>query len=196
MNNRLQQFLEIENLTPARLADMLGVQRSGMSHILSGRNKPGYDFIYKLLTKFPALSADWFITGKGKPYKEMNTLSPAGYKNSDFYREENGSRSVGNQEKNPLINQLNSRENENLHNSILSAEAITGFSTERADSNETENNGYLFDNDGINSNKEAQQLHEIQINGSKKADVHKNRSVKRVIIFYSDGTFDELFPSR
>ena len=36
MNNRLQQFLELENLTPARLADTLGVQRSGLSHILSG----------------------------------------------------------------------------------------------------------------------------------------------------------------
>ena len=72
MNRRLQQFLELENLSPARLADMLGVQRSGVSHILSGRNKPGFDFIQKLLTKFPSLSADWFLTGKGKPYKEMN----------------------------------------------------------------------------------------------------------------------------
>ena len=64
MNRRLQQFLELENLSPARLADMLGVQRSGVSHILSGRNKPGFDFIQKLLTKFPSLSADWFLTGK------------------------------------------------------------------------------------------------------------------------------------
>ena len=72
MNNRLQQFLEFENLTPARLADMLGVQRSGLSHILSGRNKPGYEFIHKLLTRFPAINAVWLITGKGKPYKEMD----------------------------------------------------------------------------------------------------------------------------
>jgi Helix-turn-helix. len=47
MNNRLQQFLSLENLTPSALADKLGVQRSGLSHILSGRNKPGYDFIKK-----------------------------------------------------------------------------------------------------------------------------------------------------
>jgi len=49
MNRRLQQFLELEQLTPSRLADILGVQRSGLSHILSGRNKPGYEFIHKLL---------------------------------------------------------------------------------------------------------------------------------------------------
>ncbi|MBP3342886.1 MAG: helix-turn-helix transcriptional regulator, partial [Bacteroidales bacterium] len=75
MNTRLQQFLTLENLTPARLADILGVQRSGMSHILSGRNKPGYDFIFKLCTKFPHLNANWFITGKGKPYKDSNAGS-------------------------------------------------------------------------------------------------------------------------
>lgn len=70
MKDRLQRFLEMEQLTPAKLADILGIQRSGLSHILSGRNKPGFDFIQKLLLKFPALSSEWLITGKGKVYKE------------------------------------------------------------------------------------------------------------------------------
>jgi len=70
MKTRLQQFLQLEQLSPARLADMLGIQRSGLSHILSGRNKPGFDFIQKLLTRFPTLNAEWLITGKGKMYKE------------------------------------------------------------------------------------------------------------------------------
>ena len=75
MQDRLQQFLQLEQLTPARLSDIIGVQRSGLSHILSGRNKPGFDFIQRLLTKFPTLSADWLITGKGKMYKEVNNGS-------------------------------------------------------------------------------------------------------------------------
>ena len=75
MNNRLQQFLTLENLSPARLADMLGIQRSGLSHILSGRNKPGYDFILKLCTKFPHLNANWFITGQGKPYQDSSVTA-------------------------------------------------------------------------------------------------------------------------
>ena len=70
MKSRLQQFLEVEQLSPAKLADIIGIQRSGLSHILSGRNKPGFDFIQKLLLKFPALNAEWLITGKGKMYKE------------------------------------------------------------------------------------------------------------------------------
>jgi transcriptional regulator with XRE-family HTH domain len=73
MKERLSQFLQLEQLSPARFADILGVQRSGISHILSGRNKPGFDFIEKVLTKFPEMNAEWLITGKGKTYKEQST---------------------------------------------------------------------------------------------------------------------------
>ncbi len=71
MKDRLQQFLTLEQLSPARLSEIIGIQRSGLSHILSGRNKPGFDFIQKLLLKFPSLNAEWLITGKGKMYKEQ-----------------------------------------------------------------------------------------------------------------------------
>ncbi len=70
MNRRLQQFLEVEKLSPARLADSLGIQRSGISHLLSGRNKPSYEFINNFLTRYPQIDATWLITGKGKMYKE------------------------------------------------------------------------------------------------------------------------------
>lgn len=70
MKDRLQQFLTLEQLSPARFADILGVQRSGLSHILSGRNKPGFDFISKMLQKFPQINSEWLLTGKGKMYKE------------------------------------------------------------------------------------------------------------------------------
>ena len=75
MKDRLIQFLTTEQLSPAQFADMLGVQRSGVSHILSGRNKPGFDFIEKFLKRFPTANADWLITGRGKMYKEMQTPS-------------------------------------------------------------------------------------------------------------------------
>ncbi len=73
MNRRLQQFLEVEQLSPARLADTLGIQRSGISHLLSGRNKPSYEFINNFLTRYPQIDATWLITGKGKMYKDEFT---------------------------------------------------------------------------------------------------------------------------
>ncbi|MEA5006001.1 MAG: helix-turn-helix transcriptional regulator [Rikenellaceae bacterium] len=84
MKNRLQQFLNAEQLSPARLSDIIGIQRSGMSHILSGRNKPSFDFIQKLLLKFPTLNSEWLITGKGKMYKESQVLNNSSYLNSSI----------------------------------------------------------------------------------------------------------------
>ena len=70
MKDRLLQLMQLEQLSPAKFADILGIQRSGLSHILSGRNKPGYEFISKLLLKFLTVSVEWLITGKGKMYKQ------------------------------------------------------------------------------------------------------------------------------
>ena len=51
------------------LADKMGVQRSGISHILSGRNYPSFDFLQKLLENFSRLNAEWLILGQGSMYK-------------------------------------------------------------------------------------------------------------------------------
>ena len=47
----------------------IGVQPSGISHILSGRNNPSLDFVIKMLHKYPALSAEWLLFGRGSMYR-------------------------------------------------------------------------------------------------------------------------------
>lgn len=75
MNERLQQFLAAENLTQAQFAESINVAPAGVSHILAGRNKPGYDFIYNMLRRYPDLNIEWLLTGKGKMYKSLATLA-------------------------------------------------------------------------------------------------------------------------
>lgn len=70
MKERLIEFLRAENKTSAQLAEEIGVQPSGISHILSGRNKPSLDFVLKMLEKYPCLSTEWFLFGKGNMYKD------------------------------------------------------------------------------------------------------------------------------
>ncbi|WP_430817453.1 helix-turn-helix domain-containing protein [Carboxylicivirga sp. RSCT41] len=65
MKERIEAIIQHERLTPSQFADSIGVQRSGVSHILSGRNKPSLDFLNKLLSKYPHISGDWLITGQG-----------------------------------------------------------------------------------------------------------------------------------
>jgi len=69
MEDRLVRILKHLNLSSAAFADRLGVQRSSISHILSGRNKPGFDFISKLALEFPEINIEWFVTGKGNMLK-------------------------------------------------------------------------------------------------------------------------------
>jgi transcriptional regulator with XRE-family HTH domain len=70
MEQRLQLFLQMEQLTQSQFADKLGIQRSGVTHLLSGRNKPSFEFITRMLQTFPSLNAEWLILGKGKPYRD------------------------------------------------------------------------------------------------------------------------------
>jgi transcriptional regulator with XRE-family HTH domain len=77
MKERLLQFLNTYQITSTRLADRIGVQRSSISHILSGRNKPSYDFIYKLLEHYPEINPRWLILGAGAMYiKEQQASIP------------------------------------------------------------------------------------------------------------------------
>ena len=70
MQDQIQEILRREDLSSSQFADKIGVQRSSVSHVLSGRNKPGFDFIHKILDAFPGINADWLITGYGEMYKQ------------------------------------------------------------------------------------------------------------------------------
>jgi transcriptional regulator with XRE-family HTH domain len=76
MKERLLEFLKAENKSSAQFADEIGVQPSGISHILSGRNNPSLDFVVKMLEKYRFISTDWLLFGKGPMYKDskMQTL--------------------------------------------------------------------------------------------------------------------------
>ncbi len=70
MNNRLKQFLAAENITQAQFADSINVVRASVSHILSGRNKPSFDFIHAMMSHYPNLNMEWLMFGKGRMYKD------------------------------------------------------------------------------------------------------------------------------
>lgn len=65
MKERIQKIIDYKGITPGDLAEILGVQRSNISHILNGRNKPGAVFIEKFLLAFPGVNARWLFTGEG-----------------------------------------------------------------------------------------------------------------------------------
>lgn len=79
MKERIQTIIDHYRLTAARFADKIGVQRSAVSHILSGRNNPGYDFMVKILETYPDINGDWLLIGQGDMHKKKSgkpILSP------------------------------------------------------------------------------------------------------------------------
>lgn len=70
MNNRLKQFLAAENISQAQFAETINVVRASVSHVLAGRNNPGYDFIKSIMDNYPTLNIEWLMLGKGKMYKD------------------------------------------------------------------------------------------------------------------------------
>lgn len=65
-NDRISKIIEYSGLTSSEFADKIEVQRSSISHITSGRNKPSLDFLVKVKDHFPQLQWDWLIKGEGE----------------------------------------------------------------------------------------------------------------------------------
>ena len=75
MNKRIELILKTKNISASKFADEIGVQRSSISHILSGRNNPSLDFIQKILKRFPDINSSWILTGSGTMYNSPNLFS-------------------------------------------------------------------------------------------------------------------------
>ncbi|MBT2163009.1 helix-turn-helix domain-containing protein [Zobellia barbeyronii] len=78
---RLEHLLQYYGLSASSFADKINVQRSSISHLLSGRNKPSLDFVLKVVNVFPDVNLYWLLNGKGSFPSDAekattNTTSP------------------------------------------------------------------------------------------------------------------------
>jgi len=71
---RLQKVIDFYNESASSFAEKIGVQRSSISHILSGRNKPSLDFVLKVLSSFPEVELYWLLNGKGHFPSEVKSI--------------------------------------------------------------------------------------------------------------------------
>jgi transcriptional regulator with XRE-family HTH domain len=86
--NRLKELMEYYQFSASTFADKVGVQRSSISHILSGRNKPSLDFVLKVTTELQEVDMQWLLKGMGvfpktSMPKEKNTSTTPPLLNSE-----------------------------------------------------------------------------------------------------------------
>ncbi|WP_128544251.1 helix-turn-helix domain-containing protein [Larkinella soli] len=133
VNDKIKQILKDKNLSPSQFADEIGIQRSSISHILSGRNRPSFDIIQKIIRRFPDLGYDWIM--------EEDEPVSAG---------ESRSREIQ-----PVVNGKPSRQPEIVEEPFLPA---------------------------------------VQPESSV-AKKNESKTIERILIFYTDGTFREYAPA-
>lgn len=67
LNNKIQKILDDKNVSSSQFADEIGVTRSSISHILTGRNKPSLDMIQKVIGRYPELGTSWILDSEPLP---------------------------------------------------------------------------------------------------------------------------------
>ena len=201
MNRRFQTILDLENLSPAQLADRLGVQRSGISHILSGRNKPSFELLQRVVQSFPEISAEWLITGNGKPLKEQNQAAASGAASSAASGATSGAANSRSSGTTPSTTPSISPSTTSGSNNSSTSGTISGatppfeglFNSSEA-ATEPQTPAQTSDIEGIEDEISDFQPLQSSIFDANPANDREKRALKRVILIYNDNTFEELLP--
>lgn len=190
MNSRISLVLRTKNITPSQLADDLGVQRSGISHILNGRNKPSLDFIQKIIKRYPDISMTWLMFGEGpmmNPYPEKEELKgenkkPAVIQSSIMDLFPPNDEVKGNNEYPEDFRALESEVNNSENQEVVT---VTTNSTKT-----DQKNTILSPEEEIKDILTENRLP----NERKVQNVVKSKKISRIVIFYNDKSFVDYFP--
>ena len=140
LSDKIKQILSQKNLTPSLFADEIGIQRSSISHILAGRNKPSLDIVQKIVKRFPELGINWILEEEELPAIEPDA-------------------------------------NNSLPGRKTQITASKGTNAMASD---------------LNTKKQIQATPIQQIVNQPSKDKNTEKTVERIMIFYSDGTFQEF----
>ncbi|MFP4063951.1 MAG: helix-turn-helix transcriptional regulator [Bacteroidales bacterium] len=162
---RVKNIITAKNMTASRFADHIGVPRSTISHILSGRNNPSLELIQKILDHFPDIRTEWLVRGKGPMSTGLQSLFPD-----------------------------NLEETEGNEHSQPDPGPETGIKTsDSKDSSDNESgSGHgRFET----TRRVAEQTGEAaEKKGNADQPLSVKQAVDRVLVFYRDGTFDNYVP--
>ena len=175
INERITKVLEYSGFSASEFADEIDVQRSSISHIISGRNKPSLEFVTKIKNRFPELSWDWIILGTGE-MKQTDSPFPISEK-----QEENSAPDlftlIDEDYKNEVFVQ------ENIQNETL-RELNKSFPSPRKE--------ILSDSQRL---EVQENILEIQNAANQKVNENNSESkIKRIVFFYENGKFEAFEP--
>lgn len=188
MVDRIKQLIEFKGLTPAAFANEVEINRSGLTHIFSGRNQPSLDLIRKILLTFPDISTEWLMIGKGNMLRELKETSTS----VKIEEDQNSKRFVQTDLFAPP---------ELLETSVLPVQ------NEQTIKSESVNPTDLAENEEeVIKDKKKKTLGKTSRNKAnirddfpdrrKKINSQEDKKIEKVIFFYADNTFETYYPSK
>lgn len=75
LNERIRLLIDLKGMQPSRFADEIGVQRSAISHIISGRNKPSVDLLQKIVRRFKEVNLNWIMGQGEEPFADIDSIA-------------------------------------------------------------------------------------------------------------------------
>lgn len=162
-NDRITKVIEYSKLSPAEFAEEIGVQRSSISHIVSGRNKPSLDFITKIKNKFPDLEWNWLITGEGEMLVSEKEETP---------------------EPIQIIDEPKVKEKKSIPD-LFSLIDDDNFGKDLSPQSDSRESNRTDEHEGIKKISDSQRLDKID-----DITMPQRKEIKRIVFFYHDGTFE------
>jgi len=101
--NRIKKIIENNDLTNSEFAEIIGVPKSSISHLLSERNKPSLDIITKISEKFDEITTDYLIFGSFLSKKSQIKPSKDLFSSSDIDNSKDSVKDSNNKVKSIII---------------------------------------------------------------------------------------------
>lgn len=184
MREKFQKLMKYKQLTSSRLAELLGVQASGISHILNieGR-KPSFELTQKILMRFPDINPDWLLL-------DSDDMLRPGYGADPELTTGNRPSHTGNGNGSLFESTENSQQSQQSFSIVADPDST----------NTPAANGQVSSrvNNGANSQSATPSAVQNSPNAGSLSGIHfsGNRQVKRVIVLFEDHTFESYEMSR
>lgn len=212
MIDRINLILKAKNITARQFAEEIGIQPSGMSHILGGRNNPSLDFVTKVIRRYPEIDANWLLMGRGSMIggggvqhdeggvndtesnrKAVGSPAPPVVVSSSLFPEYDDSPASA-QPVEPVV--VGPMAQVQSNSSIESPAPTLGVAEASACS---QTNNAVPHEELLRSDVQYLEEQERSVNRgsqySTKIDVSDCRRIVRLLFIYNDGTFEECLPA-
>lgn len=176
LNERISKVIEYSKLSSSEFADEIDVQRSSISHITSGRNKPSLEFIIKIKSRFPEILWDWLVNGDGEMLKSELPETEDNNDEEDF---EEKTKPTSLPDLFTMINEdedFGSEESKPVEVPVIRESDIPHRTTIK---------------EKITDSQPLEKTNEQIIN---QVIENQNNKIKRIVLFYDNGKFESFEP--